>query len=73
MVLAAVVMAEAVWLVANRIGGNAGIDAAVRVVVGTAVGAAVYGALLLALQAPELAFVRRLIPTHNARPDADSR
>ncbi|MEO1059044.1 MAG: murein biosynthesis integral membrane protein MurJ [Actinomycetota bacterium] len=57
--LASVLMAEAVWLVARQVGGNAGLDAAVRVGVGTIVGIVVYAAVLLALRAPELDVVRR--------------
>ena len=59
MLLAAVLMAEAVWLVTQPLGGNAGLDAVVRIVVGTAVGAAVYLGVLTLLRAPELDAVRR--------------
>jgi putative peptidoglycan lipid II flippase len=58
MVLAAALMAEAVWLATQPIGGNTGADAVVRIVVGTVVGVAVYGAVLVALRAPELDAVR---------------
>jgi putative peptidoglycan lipid II flippase len=54
MLLASVVMAEAVWIVARSVGGNVGAAAVVRVVAGTTVGAVVYLGMLLALRAPEL-------------------
>lgn len=60
-VLASVLMAEAVWFVARQVGGNAGVDAAIRLTVGTLVGLAVYVAVLLALRAPELDVVRRRV------------
>jgi putative peptidoglycan lipid II flippase len=60
--LASVLMGEAVWLVARSVGGDVGLDAAVRVVVGTLVGIIVYLAALIALRAPELEDVRRRLP-----------
>jgi putative peptidoglycan lipid II flippase len=54
MVLASLVMAEVVWVVAGAVGANSGSGALVRVVVSTVVGAAVYVAMLLVLQSPEL-------------------
>ncbi len=54
MILAAVLMAEAVWLTTTQIGGNTGVDAVLRLAVGTVVGAAVYLAALVVLRAPEL-------------------
>jgi len=62
MLLASVLMAEAVWLVTQQVGGNTGFDAAVRIAVGTLVGSAVYGGVLMALRAPELDWVRRRLP-----------
>ena len=59
MLLASALMAEAVWLVTQQVGGNVGADAVVRLVVGTVVGAAVYLGVLVLLQAPELDAVRR--------------
>jgi putative peptidoglycan lipid II flippase len=59
MLLASVLMAEAVWLVTQQVGGNAGVDAVVRLVVGTIVGAVVYLGVLVLLGAPELDAVRR--------------
>jgi putative peptidoglycan lipid II flippase len=67
MVLAAVVMAEVVWVVAGAVGANSGPGAVVRVVVSTIVGAAVYVAMLSVLQSPELQDVRsRLGPAPTA-------
>ena len=64
MVLAAALMAEAVWLVTQKVGGNTGADAVVRLLVGGVVGAAVYLGVLMLLQVPELDAVRRrLRPT----------
>ena len=59
MLLASALMAEAVWLVTQQVGGNAGADAVIRLVVGTIVGAAVYLGVLVLLRAPELDAVRR--------------
>ena len=56
--LAALVMAEVVWLVAGSVGANSGSGALVRVVVSTIVGAATYVGVLLALGSPELKEVR---------------
>lgn len=54
MALAAVVMAETMWLVAEPIGGNAGLAALARVLVAGTAGLAVYVALLMALGVREL-------------------
>lgn len=62
MVLAAVLMGEAVWFVSRQVGGDSGLDAAMRLVVGTVVGTVVYVGVLLALGAPELDFLRRRLP-----------
>ncbi len=62
MILAAVLMGEVVWFIARQVGGDSGMDAAVRLVVGTLVGAIVYVAILLALRVPELDFLRRRLP-----------
>jgi putative peptidoglycan lipid II flippase len=59
MLLAALLMGEAVWFVAQWVGGNAGAGAAIRLIVGAAVGVIVYLAVLIALGAPELDFLRR--------------
>ncbi|MEM9748217.1 MAG: murein biosynthesis integral membrane protein MurJ [Actinomycetota bacterium] len=59
MIVAAAIMGEVVWLVARSVGGNVGLDAVVRLVAGSVVGVVVYGALLVAMGAPELDAVRR--------------
>ena len=59
MLLAAVLMGDAVWLVARHVGGDVGVDAAIRLIVGTIVGVGVYVGVLLAVGAPELDFLRR--------------
>jgi putative peptidoglycan lipid II flippase len=61
MLLAAVLMAEAVWLITQQVGGNDGIDAVVRLAVGAVVGSAVYLGVLALLKAPELDAGRRLL------------
>jgi putative peptidoglycan lipid II flippase len=61
MLLAAALMAEAVWLVTQQFGGNEGAGAWARVVVGGLVGVGVYLGVLFALRAPELDWVRRRI------------
>ena len=58
MALAAAIMAEAVWAVTYKIGGNVGIDAAIRLAAGTVVGIVVYLAALTVLRAPELGELR---------------
>jgi putative peptidoglycan lipid II flippase len=62
MLLAATLMAEAVWLVTQQIDGNTGVDAVVKLAAGTAVGSAVYLGVLMLLRAPELDAVRRRLP-----------
>ena len=62
MIVAAVLMGEAVWLVTRNIGGNAGADAWLRLLVGGVVGLIVYVLLMVALQAPEVAGVRHRWP-----------
>jgi len=59
MLLAALLMGEAVWFVAQRVGGDVGTEAVLRLVVGTLVGVVVYLAVLVALGVPELDFLRR--------------
>lgn len=54
MLLAAVLMAEVVWIVTRHVGGDTGWGAVARLAVGGVLGIAVYGGLLLALRAPEL-------------------
>ncbi len=62
MILAAILMGEAVWFVAREVGGDTGIDAAIRVTVGVLVGVVVYFGLLLLMRAPELDALRRRLP-----------
>ena len=62
MLLAAVLMAEVVWLVAQVIGSNSGVGAASRLVVAGLCGIAVYLGLLVVLGTPELAAVRDRLP-----------
>ena len=57
--LASAIMAEAVWVVARLVGGNAGIGSLSRVLAGTVVGTVVYVGMLLLLKAPELDELRR--------------
>ena len=64
--IAAVLMGEAVWIVTQQLGGNTGLDAVVRILVGSVVGALVYAAVLFALRAPELDAVRRRLPNPSA-------
>ena len=64
MTLAGVLMGEAVWFITRNVGGNVGLDALLRLVVGALVGAIVYFGLLAAMGAPELdALKRRLLPS----------
>ncbi len=73
MILAAVLMGEVVWFLSRRVGGDVGLDAAARLVVGTIVGAVVYAALLVALRVPELDFLRRRLPRRPRSPGATIR
>ncbi|MFN3254091.1 MAG: murein biosynthesis integral membrane protein MurJ [Ilumatobacter sp.] len=59
MIVAAALMGESVWFVTRNVGGNDGIDAVVRLGVGTVVGVVVYGGLLLAMGAGELTALRQ--------------
>ncbi|NNE11493.1 MAG: oligosaccharide flippase family protein, partial [Ilumatobacter sp.] len=58
MLLAAVLMGEAIWLVTNGVSSDTGWDAVLQIVVGGVVGVAVYVAVLLALRAEELTPLR---------------
>jgi len=53
-VLASVIMAEAVWAVARLVGGNTGLQSVLRIAVAGTVGVGVYVAMLLLLRVPEL-------------------
>ena len=59
MLLASVIMAETVWAVARRVGGNSGMAAVERIAAGGIVGAFVYLGMLILLRAPELDDLRR--------------
>ena len=61
MLLAAVIMAETVWFVANHVGANAGNGAATRLIVGTIVGIVVYPIVLLVLGSPEVVDLQRRV------------
>ena len=54
MLVAGVLMAEAIWLVTRLFGGDQGAGAFARLIGGSVVGAIVYVSVLLALRAPEL-------------------
>jgi putative peptidoglycan lipid II flippase len=58
--LAALLMAEIVWLVSRHVGGTTGAGALARVTVGGIVGMAAYVGILVLLRAPELARVHQL-------------
>ena len=60
MLLAAALMAEAMWFVTHRVDTDHGWSGLAQLVVGGVVGLFVYGAVLVALRAPEVAAVRNL-------------
>lgn len=62
MLLAAVLMVEAMWFVTHDSGVHTGLGAITQIVVGGGVGLVVYVAVLAALQSPELAVARRMLP-----------
>lgn len=62
MVVAAALMGESVWYITRNVGGNVGVDAVIRLGVGTIVGIVVYGVLLVAMEATELDALRRRLP-----------
>lgn len=57
--LAGALMGEAAWFVAREIGGNSGTDAVVRIGAASVAGLAVYVAILMLVEAPELGDIRR--------------
>lgn len=59
MLLAAVLMAEAVWFATRGVESDTGWEAAVQLVIGGVVGVLVYAIVLIALRAPELGWLRR--------------
>ncbi len=62
MLLAAVLMAEAMWFVTRNVDDDTGWSALGQIVVGGGVGVVVYLAVAFALRIPELDWVRRRIP-----------
>lgn len=62
MLLAAVLMAEAIWFVTHGVDSDTGLDAFAQLAVGGIVGIVVYVAVLLALGAPELSWLQRRLP-----------
>ncbi len=70
MIVASAIMGETVWLVTRGVGGDAGIDALIRLVAGAVVGVVVYAGLLVAMGAPEVDVVRDRLPRRsNLQPD----
>lgn len=59
MLLAAVLMVEAIWFATQGIESDTGWEAAAQLLVGGVVGALVYAIVLVALRAPELGWLRR--------------
>ncbi len=59
MLLAAVLMAESVWLITHGVTPDSGWRAVAQLVVGAVVGVIVYGAVLFAVRAPEIESLRR--------------
>ncbi len=66
-VLAAVLMAEAMWLVTRDVERDAGWEAVAQLAVAGAVGVTVYGAILFALRVPELDTLSTRIPSIGSR------
>jgi putative peptidoglycan lipid II flippase len=62
MIVAGAAMGEAVWFITRNVGGNVGVDALLRLMVGAAVGVIVYFGLLATMQAPELDALKRRLP-----------
>lgn len=66
MVVAAAIMGEVVWLVSRGVGGTTGLEAFVRLAVGSVVGLVVYLVLLAAQRAPELSSIVDRLPGRRA-------
>jgi hypothetical protein len=60
--LAAVLMAEAMWVVADRADGDHGWEALSQIAIAGTVGLIVYVAVLLVLHVPEVAGLARRLP-----------
>jgi putative peptidoglycan lipid II flippase len=67
MIVAGAVMGEAVWFITRNVGGNAGLDALLRLVVGAVVGVIVYFGLLALMGAPELTALQRRLLSKSSR------
>ncbi len=67
MIVAGAAMGEAVWFITRNVGGNVGLDALLRLIVGATVGVTIYFGLLAAMGAPELESLRRRLPGAQAR------
>jgi putative peptidoglycan lipid II flippase len=70
--VAGALMGEAVWFVTRNIGGNVGVDALVRLLVGTFVGVVVYFGLLAAMGAPEIDSLLQRLPGRARAASADA-
>ena len=68
MLLAAVLMAEAIWLATHGMSSDTGIRAVAQLVVGGLVGLVVYVAVLIALRAPELDWIQRRLGRDRRHP-----
>jgi len=62
MIVAAAAMGESVWFITRNVGGNVGVDALLRLVVGAVVGVIVYFGLLATMAAPEIDALKRRLP-----------
>ncbi len=67
MLLAAVVMALAVWVITRDVTPDSGWQAIAQLAVGGVVGIVVYTAVLIAVRSPELESIRRRLPTASGR------
>ncbi len=68
MVLASVLMAEAIWFVSHRVDTDTGLDAVRQIVVGGIVGVVVYLVVLVALRTSEVDVLRRRLPGTRREP-----
>lgn len=68
MLLAAVLMAEAMWFVTHRSAANSGFDGIAQIVVGGLVGLVVYGVALTLLRAPEIDTLRATLHRRSPEP-----
>jgi len=66
MLLAGIIMAEAVWGAARAVGSNSGGGVIIRLAAGTSIGILVYVLILVALESPEIELLsKRLAPLKN--------